>query len=137
MDQKTWIRNKLFHVFYFTLLIFLDQITKYSIPRDFLVKNHALPFGFDFGNWNIVFLILAAILLIGYLLQIRKNLNQSDRLSLVLIFAGAIANLIDRLSLGYVRDFVNLGIITVNFADLFIIGGLFMLLFKHEKSFRH
>lgn len=117
-------------------LVFFDQIAKYFIPRDFLVKNYALPFGLDFGKANYLILIFAGVLLSAYFVKSTKSQKKLP-IGFVLVGAGVISNLIDRIVFGYVRDFVNLGIITINFADLFIIGGLFMLLFRHERSFRN
>jgi signal peptidase II len=111
-------------------LIFADQITKAFVPRDFLERNFGLPFGFDFGNYNLVLLFLAAISLLSYFLKVRSSLNRISLFAFALIFSGATSNLIDRLLLGYVRDYLNLGITTLNMADLFILAGLIILIIK-------
>lgn len=62
--------------------------------------------------------------------------------SIILIYAGAIGNLIDRLMLSYVRDFlyVNLPLMDYcfNFADVFLTFGIVLLcieiLFKREQK---
>ncbi len=58
--------------------------------------------------------------------------NTPARITLAVIEAGAIGNLIDRLALGYVRDMVDvspLGFGVCNFADFFITFGGAVLLF--------
>ncbi|MDP4001391.1 MAG: signal peptidase II [bacterium] len=51
------------------------------------------------------------------------------------VFAGAVSNLGDRLVLGYVRDFVDLGLgFTFNLADIFIVIGLILILVKLEEN---
>lgn len=116
------------------VIILFDQITKALAPRDFLVRNYGLPFGFDFGNLNTFILILSAVLLLGYFFKARKHLEAKSSFAFILIFSGAISNLIDRIIYGYVRDYLNLGITTLNLADLFIFTGIGLLLFHHPQD---
>ncbi len=69
------------------------------------VQNRGAAFGMfeAFGNAFFIFIALAAIAFIVYLLL--KTLE--DPFALSLIMAGAIGNLVDRLTLGYVRDFLD------------------------------
>jgi signal peptidase II len=119
-------------------LILIDQITKrWMSSRDFfvgfmhfhLVKNYGLSFGLNFGTLaNFTVIALALILFVWYLRQ-----NQSAPSSLwpaVFIIVGAVSNLCDRIALGYVRDFWDIGLnFTFNLADLYIFIGLLVLLF--------
>ncbi|EOD01295.1 signal peptidase II [Caldisalinibacter kiritimatiensis] len=108
-----------------TLLILItDQLTKYYadkllkgnapyvIINGFLQFNYVENVGAAFGilkNKQLFFIILTFIVLIGMVLFMIKNkrLNIYMRWGLVLIIAGAIGNLIDRIRLGYVIDFID------------------------------
>jgi signal peptidase II len=109
-------------------LVLVDQITKAIFAnRDFfvgfmhfhLVKNFGLSFGANLGGWNVWVIILAAILFFAY------SKNKKLNLGTILVAAGAVANIIDRVRFGYVRDFWDIGLnFTFNLADAFIfIGG--------------
>ena len=131
-------------------VIFLDQLTKFFalwflenaplvIIKDFLslslVRNRGAAFGI-LKNQLLVFVILsliAIILIISYLKDKKKSFLSTISLSLIL--AGSIGNLIDRLRLGCVVDFLDFHVWPVfNVADSAItIGALLLtweLLFK-------
>lgn len=50
------------------------------------------------------------------------------KLAWTLVFAGAISNVTERVVLGYVRDFIFIFGGILNLADLYILGGVFILL---------
>jgi signal peptidase II len=70
------------------------------------VHNKGAAFGlFDtFGNGFFIAVSLAAIVFIVYLLA----RTDEPYIPLAMILAGALGNLVDRLTLGYVRDFLDL-----------------------------
>ncbi len=134
--------------FYFlagAILIFADQAAKYFAYAGkfggFLnygkpaISEKILP------NYNFAFGI-AAPKLLGYaaygliaLFALRWFLKQKQKsellkISFTLIAAGAVSNIIDRVALGYVRDFIYVfwGNV-INFADIFITAGVILLLF--------
>jgi len=123
-------------------LVFVDQITKaIFFSRDFFiawmhfhgVKNFGLSFGLDFGIANMIVIIVALILFISNFPEFTsaKKINWG----LILIFAGAAGNLVDRFRLGFVRDFWDIGLgFTFNLADVFIFIGLIMLLFGRPSE---
>ncbi len=108
------------------LLVVLDQLTKYWISASFnygearavtgffnLVLTHNQGAAFSFlasaGGWQRGFFIviaLAAIVLISVLL-VRHRGEILFCLSLALILGGAVGNVIDRIALGYVVDFLD------------------------------
>ena len=108
------------------LLVLLDQLTKYSISASFdygearavtgffnLVLTHNKGAAFSFlasaAGWQRGFFIaiaLAAIVVISVLLA-RHAGERLFCLSLALILSGAIGNVIDRIALGYVVDFLD------------------------------
>jgi signal peptidase II len=136
------------------ILIVLDQITKLIIwPRDFFmppqasllglltihpVKNFGLVFSLNFGPAaNLAVLILAGGFFV-YLYSRSRSLHSPARqMMFALILAGAASNLLDRLSLGYVRDFIDIRIgLVFNLADLMLVAGLILMLIEENKSAR-
>lgn len=138
-----------------TSIIFLDQVSK-SLATKFLQLNtpvviikNFLNFtlvhnrGAAFGNFQnqLFFLILISIVAIWFIscnLRDKKN-SAIFKLSLSLILAGAIGNLIDRLRFGFVIDFLDLRLWPVfNLADSAItIAALLLiweLLFRKNAS---
>ncbi|MBI3952638.1 MAG: signal peptidase II [Candidatus Doudnabacteria bacterium] len=117
-------------------ILLLDQITKtFFGTRDFFVgsihfhqaKNYGLPFGLNFNPGINAVVIGIAVFIIYYFCFKKK---QENYIGLVLVGSGAFSNVLDRISLGYVRDFIDLGMgFTFNFADVAIIIGLFFLSF--------
>ena len=133
------------HALFLTFLLFLDQSTKYFILnllefgghinflffRFSLVTNTGISFGLFKGN-NTLFAIISflAILYFVYLIII-----SSDKTSLTIALAGIIGNFIDRITLGYVIDFIDFRIWPVfNLADVFIFCGIFLFVMKEVKK---
>ncbi len=130
------------------LIVALDQLTKWLVrsklaygeawsPWDWLtpyarilhVQNTGAAFGM-FQNGNLIFTVLAIIvcLVILYYFPLIDRGDWPVRLALVLQFAGAMGNLIDRLYQGYVTDFVSVGNFFVfNVADSSISIGVAVL----------
>ncbi len=125
-------------------VIFLDQLTKFLITRN-LLYNQSIPVikgifnltlihnrGAAFGllkNQVPLFISTSvfAIILIYFSLKNNKH-RKSYSVSLALILAGALGNLIDRLFFGYVIDFLDFRIWPVfNVADSAITIGAILL----------
>jgi signal peptidase II len=105
-------------------VIAVDQLTKWlciahlkevgSVPliRNFLhltyVENRGAAFGsFTENRW--VFMVISTVAIIGvtvYLLGFCEQ-NRLLRCSLALVIGGGIGNMIDRIALGYVVDFID------------------------------
>jgi len=90
----------------------LDALPKVIIPHivEFTyVENKGAAFGMLSNNrW--IFMGLSAIMIIAiaiYLFVESKKLTALDKISLALIVGGGIGNMIDRIALGYVVDFIN------------------------------
>ncbi len=113
-------RKHLFLSIFIPALV-LDQITKYLAssyinpfdPVEVLpffslvnVSNTGAAFGLftSMGNAFFILVHIAAIALISFLIAREKD----DLVGFTLVLSGAVGNLIDRLALGYVRDFVDL-----------------------------
>ena len=124
-------------------LILIDQITKLIFwNRDFflgpihihLVKNYGLGFGLNFTPLiNLSIIGIALLFFVYYYWRHHLSLSWTGKIIFALILSGAISNIIDRLYLGYVRDFLDLGLgFTFNFADALIVLGLLGLLFTQS-----
>lgn len=146
------ITNKfnIIKIFIIIFLVFFDQITKLFIENNFslfeslyinnffsitFVVNYGFAFGFlNNPNSNqviISILILFIILYISYLMLV--NNNKIISLSFTVIIAGAIGNLFDRISRGYVVDFLDFNISNYhwpafNLADSYISIGFIAIM---------
>ena len=127
------------------IVLFLDQLTKYlalaklaigetspvikNLFHLTLVYNSGSAFGL-FKNGRVIFITLAffaVVFIARYLISKRNSLVMSLKLSLGLIMAGAVGNLIDRIRFGYVIDFLDFRIWPVfNIADSAITIGVIL-----------
>ena len=142
------IKNKRFYYILLSLLIILsDQFTKNIITRyhkellnnDLIlfsidyIKNYGAAFNLFNGNrmfLSIVSTIVSVILI--YFILIKKNITNLDLLSYGFILGGTFGNGIDRLTKGYVIDFINLNFINFpvfNIADISINIGLIFIIY--------
>ena len=128
--------------------VFLDQLTKWlavvylqgeaSFPlwRDVLhftfVKNEGAAFGM-LAEHRWVFMIFSTVAIIGlsiYLFAFRPK-SRHVQITLAMIIGGGIGNMIDRIALGYVIDFIDFTLIdfaVFNVADSFVSVGTVMLM---------
>ena len=82
-------------------------------------------------------LILAGGFFVYLYFRSRSWHSPARQIMFALIFAGAISNLFDRLSLGYVRDFIDIRLgLVFNLADLMLVAGLILMLIQENKSAR-
>jgi signal peptidase II len=77
-----------------------------------LVHNTGAAFGFlnEAGGWQNVFFVAVAVVVSAVLVYLLGRMDRGDRITawaLSLILGGALGNLVDRLRLGYVIDFVD------------------------------
>lgn len=134
-----------------SLIVVTDRITKLffsdllSIGESFpiikgalhmtLVHNTGIAFGL-FKNQGVVFIIIpiiATVLLVFNIFYYRKHkdLSRTYIVAFSLILGGAIGNLIDRITFGYVIDFIDFRIWPVfNIADSAITIGALIILIK-------
>nr|MCR4661173.1 signal peptidase II [Clostridia bacterium] len=112
------------------------------------VENTGASFGI-FANHTTaltVVSIICSVFLFLFIFYSYKYKNKVLRTALVLILAGAIGNIIDRLALGYVRDFIYFELINFavfNFADSCLtIGAILLIIYviffysKDEKEIK-
>jgi signal peptidase II len=140
-------------------LVFLDQVTKHIIVSRFFLGEHVpvTPFfqiiyavntGVAFSMFqgaNLFFAVLTALVVSGFswwAYRHRAQVRGLYRGAAVLIVAGALGNLIDRVARGHVIDFLDVSIGTYhwpafNVADSCItVGGviLFLLLLRTDAG---
>ena len=129
------------------LAVVLDQITKLLVVQNiaefasaegipFLfrltyVKNTGAAFGM-LADHRWVFLIFSAVAIVAILLYVWKTKPRSPwvRLALGMILGGGIGNMIDRIRLGYVVDFIDVTFMRFaifNVADSFVTVGCVVL----------
>ena len=137
-----------------TIVIIIDQITKHiiSINNNSLINKNLIFFSLDyvknFGaafnifNGSRIFLSILSILVtifIIYLLLNNNNVSKIDLLSYSFILGGTIGNGIDRITKGYVIDFINLNFIdfpVFNVADISINIGVIFIAYSFIKNKR-
>jgi len=130
---------------YALIFIILDQFTKYLFTNKqyfsgFFQINYAQNTGAAFSilqgySWLFIIISLGVVF---FIFKYYKTIPV--KLPLILILSGTIGNLIDRLFLGYVRDFIAISIWPVfNFADVFSCIGIFWLIYifyTEEKTYK-
>jgi signal peptidase II len=155
--QRTIISPHIFWLIALPVLV-IDQVTKWwviqSMPLnttrpavDFLFPylkwSHVANTGAVFGSFQGVgnlFAILAVVVAIG-IVYYNYRLNTTSRrlrIALGLVFGGALGNMIDRLIVGHVTDFIDIDLSSIiplriadwyifNVADMAIIGAIIIM----------
>lgn len=143
------MKKKLSTILYAILLIVLDQITKIWIVNSFHLyeRKEIIPGFFDLtylentgagfsifeGYGKVFFGILTIVALFFIVRLFLESKSHFVDCMLSIIFAGAIGNFIDRMWLGYVRDFLSFHIFgwdfpVFNVADICISVGFILLI---------
>ncbi len=153
------LENKKKYVLIFSLIVVMDQVTKFMIQAHFngnhfkvipVIKNFfVLRYAENRGAvWGIFsqsadtiipkvitgFSIIALVIVIYFFLKLEHKCAL-ELISMSFIIGGALGNLIDRLIQGYVVDFLDVFIgkhhwPTFNVADSFISIGVIILIFS-------
>ncbi|MDD4877645.1 MAG: signal peptidase II [Candidatus Nanoarchaeia archaeon] len=139
------------------VLAALDQLTKYFFAGKTYMAScigiqYAENTGAAFGilqGWNLP-LILISIAVLAFLAyfyfkerhkldktyraKAKGSFERSEKTAFILIFAGTLGNLIDRVMLGYVRDFIAIGSWpNFNVADSLNVVGVLILVYVLVK----
>jgi signal peptidase II len=103
--------------------------------------NYYIAFSIPLSGWIIsalIVLIIAILIYYIFYLTVNKKARRGEILLLTIIILGAISNVLDRFSYGYVVDYLELKYFTVfNLADIMISGGAIILIFKNITSKRY
>jgi signal peptidase II len=146
------------------LILILDQLTKLYIDRSMqlyqtipvvdglfnitYLRNKGAAFSFlSDASWRLPFFILASIIAIIAIMVAFRKLRDDQRfaaVSLTLVFSGAVGNLIDRVRMGEVIDFLDVYWRShhwpaFNVADSAICVGVAMLaldMFREERRMK-
>ncbi len=112
-----------------------DSITVIPGVLDFTyIQNRGAAFG-SLTNARWVFMIASVVMIVVitcYVISNRKTMSYPTVITLSLIIGGGIGNMIDRIALGYVIDFVDVKFLPFwkwifNVADSFVCIGAFLL----------
>ncbi|MCM1046916.1 MAG: signal peptidase II [Clostridiales bacterium] len=143
------------------LILLIDQTTKYyafhllgekrkivlikSILELRYIENTGAAFG-SFAGENVAIMVTAMFIILFLLLMYRKLYKTGKyyniRLAMVILMSGAVGNLIDRMTHGFVIDFiyfVPIDFPKFNFADICIvlsmltIGYLFLFVYTEDE----
>lgn len=125
-------KNKLWLIF---AVILADQLAKFFVIRlklfsNTLIENPDLAFGLKLPGFFGIVLVVAVLGLFVWLYW-RNFHSGTAQIGFALVVGGACSNLLSRVFQGAVPDFLNLGVSTVNLADLFILAGMVILLFSN------
>lgn len=138
------------HFIVFLLLLLGDQLSKWVVTLQLALGESVsvIPGFFDItylenkgAAWSMlegkmVFFILVAIVALVFMFYCYRRSEDGDvfiHYGLVLMMAGTIGNLIDRVWLGYVRDFLSFDIFgyafpVFNIADVALCVGVFLVI---------
>jgi signal peptidase II len=106
------------------------------------VENRGAAFGMLQNN-QIIFVVIALIASIfGMYYLCTKKIHIVGKIGIMLLISGALGNLIDRMRLGFVVDFLDFRIVwqyVFNIADVFVVVGtillcIFILFFDNKEK---
>lgn len=149
--MKTQGKRIIMAVVSFLVLVFIDQITKSAAVRAleggrhielikgvlefYYIQNRGAAFGI-FQDGTFILSIISAVCMLALIFAYWKVPGDSKflplRIVLIFIAAGAAGNLIDRVYLHYVRDFIYFSLIdfpVFNVADIYVTVSVFVLVF--------
>ncbi len=131
---------------YGVFCIVIDQILKqvaqlfasrpvYIIPRTIgweYFENPGIAFGLPIPQ--VIVIPLSILIISGAIFFLQKNQEgRRQTLGAILIIAGAVSNLIDRVMYGFTIDYIRIITSIFNLADVVIVIGIFLLLKTNKK----
>ena len=143
--------NRFYFILLSILIILFDQYTKNIIIINYksIINTNLILFSLDYvKNYGAAFNILSGsrvflstisiiiTLFLIYFILYKKNINNLNLFSYSFILGGTIGNGIDRITKGYVIDFINLNFINFpvfNIADISINIGLIFIIYRFIK----
>ena len=148
--------NTKYNRFYFILIsliiILFDQYTKNIITQNYksFINKDLILFSLDYvKNFGAAFNLLSGsriflstisisiTIILIYIILNKNDISNIDLLSYSFILGGTIGNGYDRISKGYVIDFINLNFINFpvfNVADISINIGLVLIIYSYIKN---
>jgi signal peptidase II len=140
-----------------SIVVLLDYITKrvieaYVQPQEAIkvlpflrivnTKNPGAAFGILSNLSNNVFILISIIAIILLIIYLLRTTNRLEILSISLILGGATGNLIDRITIGKVIDFIDFFVDrwhwpAFNVADSALSVGIIIFLWANVRHWRH
>ena len=112
-----------------SIILLLDQVFKGTFTTG-AICNKGFALGIGEISFFIPLLVLVAVLFLVYLEKIRLNI-----IALTLIFAGGVSNLLDRVIVGCVRDFISIfSFPSFNLADVAITLGVIFIAYSFVNA---
>lgn len=127
MKRKLKLSKPLIISLVISLIVLSDQLSK-SLSSSYFHTycNEGIAFGVGLNSVPITLLVLTFV---SYL--VFREQNKSMVFAMSLIFAGGISNLIDRINIGCVRDFITIANLpSFNIADSAISVGAIIILYN-------
>ena len=141
------MNKRIFIISFFVLLVdivskrlvvnFMSEFESISIIDKFFsltyVKNTGVAFSMIEGNVSLIVVITSVILFMLFKYIKDNSVSKIEVIGYSMVIGGAIGNLIDRVVLGYVIDFLEFnfwgyGFPVFNLADTFIVIGVMILI---------
>ena len=140
--------KKMFSLISIAVLTAVDQIIKFFVERDLrpvseapfiegfigwhYVRNTGAAFG-SFSNSTVLLSVFTAVLLLAGIVALLtgKIRNKFYQVCAVMVIAGGLGNLIDRIFRGFVVDYIEVQFMdfaVFNFADILVTCGAFMIM---------
>ncbi len=136
-----------FYIAVTLILTFIDQLIKYAVRTRLdvggkvtvfggfdikYVQNNGAAFNFMAGKTTLIIAVTLVVIAAGIVFIVwQRKKHPMLQLWASIIIGGAVGNLIDRLTHGYVIDYIDIHIMPVfNFADICVtVGVLFLCLY--------
>ena len=116
--------------------LYLGGVYLFNLLTFEFYKNPGIAFGISIFKYLIM--PLSFIIIIIFIVSFQKYISTKKYILsffIGLVIIGAISNLMDRIILGYVIDFISIWIFPVfNLADLYITSGIIGIIFLYKKS---
>lgn len=156
------MKNRLLFIALFLVTVITDQLTKRFIDSTFdlyearkiipdiltlrYIRNEGVAFGLQIATPTVMLVLTILVIALLAYLYFKERMfadHAAGRIAMTLIFGGAAGNLIDRIRMGEVIDFIQMGIgpytwPVYNLADVYVTAGMAMLfylyLFRGEKA---
>lgn len=144
------------------ILIFIDQFTKYLVAANMdlyefypviqdvfeirYIQNSGTAWGLFAGMNMHTFFVIMTVVLMAVMVYTYIKLSAHRQylplnITLVILFAGAVGNMLDRIRLHYVIDFLYFKLINFpifNVADIYVVVGMlllaYLILFRYQEE---
>ncbi len=147
------MRRNLWLSVVFIFAVVSDQFSKFVVDSTFnlydsrsmlgdylrltYIRNSGAAFGISFGSSKVMFAVTVLVVILLVYLYLKGTLRPEHiigKIAVIMVLGGAIGNLIDRIRMGEVIDFIDMGIGNhrwpiYNFADIYVTIGMFILFF--------